>query len=61
MWGEDSSVMEQEGSKSKSRRVRLIVSRYGQDDDGADDDFDVMIYVLDYKEVDNDTVLFCCF
>ncbi len=49
MWGEDSSVMEQEGSKSKSRRVRLIVSRYGQDEDGADDDFDVMMLLLDMK------------
>jgi len=40
MCGEDSSVMEQEGSKSKSRRVRLMVSRYGQEDD------DVMILML---------------
>ena len=40
MCGEDSSVMEQEGSKSKSRRVRLMVSRYGQEDD------DVMILMI---------------
>jgi len=42
MCGEDSSVMEQEGSKSKSRRVRLMVSRYGQEDD----DDDVMILMI---------------
>ena len=29
MCGEDSNVMEQEGSKSKSRWVRLMVERYG--------------------------------
>ena len=38
MCGEDSSVMEQEGSKSKSRWVRLMVERYGhaaEEDDEA--------------------------
>jgi len=44
MCGEDSSVMEHEGSKSKSRRVRLMVSRYGQDDDDGVDD--VMIDMM---------------
>ena len=50
MCGEDSSVMEQEGSKSKSRRVRLMVSRYGQEDD----DDDVMILMIIYDVIYDD-------
>jgi len=46
MCGEDSSVMEHEGSKSKSRRVRLMVSRYGQDDDDGVDDVMIVDDVL---------------
>ncbi len=49
MCGEDSSVMEQEGSKSKSRWVRLMVERYGQaaeEEDGGEVDAIVIICII---------------